>query len=130
MLEHSRLADLLSGRNDPLWICSVSERARLALGCSTGAVYLSRSSAQHILSGHQDIDTFQLLLLPIAIQNGTLMREIARPRFVCSMYVLDDNRTYFVAMKIAERGHELWVSSMYRLRSRQIAQKCRSHVPL
>jgi hypothetical protein len=122
MLEHSQLAQLLSGKskNNPIWICSIPDRARIVLGCSTGAVYLSRESAQHILNDHSDIDTFQLLLLPIAIQKGQLLRETRRPQFINSLYKESDEKNYFVAMKTARNGHELWVSSMYRVEARQI----------
>ncbi len=129
MLEHSALVNLLAGRGDPLWICSFPERARVALGCSSGAVYLSRKSASHILSEHPDIDTYQLLLLPVAIEKGALMREMRRPTFVCAMYEVD-KKMYFVSMKTTAKGNEVWVSSMYRLRSRQIAQKRRTHTIL
>jgi hypothetical protein len=84
------------------------------------AVYLSRESAQHILNDHSDIDTFQLLLLPIAIQKGQLLRETRRPQFINSLYKESDEKNYFVAMKTARNGHELWVSSMYRVEARQI----------
>lgn len=122
MLEHSDLAELLAGRKGPLWICNIPERARVALGCSSGAVYLAAERAKHILARHDDIDTFQLLLLPIAIQKGQLLREIARPRFINSVY-RDGSRAFFVAMKTAAHAHELWVSSMYRISDRQIQNK-------
>jgi hypothetical protein len=123
MLEHSQLAALRAGRNDPLWICSIPERARRHLGCSTGAVYLSRQSAEHILSGHNDIDSFDLLLLPVAVTRGYLLAEIGNPRFLNAAYDLKDGRIYFVPMKTAAGGHELWVSSMYRLTPRKLAKK-------
>lgn len=129
MLEHSALVNLLAGRGDPLWICSFPERARVALGCSSGAVYLSRKSAGHILKDHPDIDTYQLLLLPIAIEKGVLMRESKQPNFVAAMYEVD-RKTYFVSMKTTAKGNEVWVSSMYRLRPRQIAKKKRTHTLL
>ena len=123
MLEHSQLIVLLTGKNDPLWICNVPDKVRNALGCSTSAVYLSRESAAHILREHNDIDTFQILLLPIAIERGRLVVEIDRPQFINSIYKNIDGRIYFVALKIAQKGHELWVSSIYRITNKKMAQK-------
>jgi hypothetical protein len=82
MRELSQLARLLAGRGNPLWICNLPERARSHMQCSTGAVYLSRDAAQHILRGHTDIDKFEILLLPIAITRGELRVEAERNRFI------------------------------------------------
>jgi hypothetical protein len=130
MLEHAQLTQLLAGKNNPLWICSIPDRARGVLGCSSGAVYLSTESARHILTGHGDIDEFSILLLPIAIEQGRLLRERKRPRCVNAIYYGDDGKIYFVAMKTAQGGHELWVSSMYRLLPRQVATKTRNADPI
>lgn len=123
MLEHSQLAVLLTGKNDPLWICNVPVRVRDVLGCSTGAVYLSKDLAAHILSEHNDIDTFEILILPIAIEKGRLVVETARPHFINSIYKHSENTIYFVAMKIAQKGHELWVSSMYKITNKKLVKK-------
>ncbi len=120
MLEHSQLSQLLSGRHSPLWICNLPDRARAAVGCSTGAVYLSKDSANHILEEHPDIDTFQLLLLPVAIMKGTLYKEIRKPYIIISIYYGEANKNYRVVMKVTEQGHELWVCSMHRISPRQV----------
>ena len=123
MLEHAQLINLLAGRNDPLWICSIADGARVALGCSTGAVYLSRLSAAHILSGHNDINTFDILLLPVAITKGELFLEVTERQGVCAVYREPKGRIFFVSMKVAAKGHELWVSSMYRLTEKKLKKK-------
>jgi hypothetical protein len=123
MLEHSQLSILLSGKNDPLWICNIPERARIALGCSTGAVYLSKYSAKHILGDHNDIDDFEILLLPLIIQRGRLFIENTSARFVNSIYKTEDDKIYFVSMKTAAKCHELWVSSMYKLTPKKMLNK-------
>ena len=123
MLEHLQLSVLLSGRNDPIWVCNVPNRVRVELSCSSGAVYLSKKSAEHILSKHNDIDTLEILLLPIAIDKGTFYREIDSDKFLSCVYREESGKIYFVSMKVVAKGHELWVSSMYRLTDRKLVKK-------
>lgn len=131
MLEHSQLAILLTGKNNPLWICSVPDRARAVLGCSTGAVYLSKESATHILTDHNDISTFELLILPVAIQNGRIMREKDNNRFLGSFYTdKESQKIFYVSMKVVGGGHELWVSSMYKLTPAKLTKKLRRHTDI
>lgn len=123
MLEHSLLEQLLEGKRSPLWICNIPYRAMAFLGCSTGAVYLSKDSTKHILEKHKDISTYDLLLLPIAIEKGELYQDPKRPQMLTSIYLTEGIKGFNVPMKIANKGHELWVSSMYRVNDRQIQQK-------
>jgi hypothetical protein len=69
------------------------------------AVYLPKKSANHILSKHNDIDTFELLLLPIAIDKGIYYREIDSDRFLNCVYRDENDKIYFVSMKVIENGH-------------------------
>lgn len=131
MLEHSQLAVLLTGKNNPLWICSVPDRVRAALGCSTGAVYLSRDSANHILTEHNDITTFELLILPVAIQNGKIMKEKDSSKFLGCFYTDEEtSKIFYVSFKIVQGGHELWVSSMYKLTTAKLQKKLRKHADI
>lgn len=130
-LELSALTELLAGRRDPLWICSLPPKVAEHLGCSTGAIYLSKSSAEHILNSPKQISPFDLLLLAFAIQNGRLMRDSEAPNKLGAIYTnRDSGRDYFTAMKIAQNGHELWVSSFYPLKARQKNAKLRRPVLL
>ena len=127
MLEHSELTVLLAGKNDPKWICNIPERARSALGLITGAVYLSSGTARHILAGHNDIDEVQILLLPVVIQNGRIMREKKNENVLNFAYYDHDKKIYFVSLK-AVGNYELWVQSMYRLTERKLGKKiAKSH---
>ena len=130
MLEHSRLMQLLKGNNNPLWICNIPDRARATLGCSTGAVYLSTDSAKHILEKHNNITDFDLLMLPIAIERGNLLKEKFRNNGINSIYETGESKIFFVALKVASKGHELWVSSMYRIEKRQIEKKYSNSIRL
>ena len=122
-LELSHIENMLAGKLDHVWICSITHRPESKLKFSSGAVYLSKSSLLHILEKHPDITKYEILLLPIAITRGTLYVDQQNPNFLGSIYKSEENKIYFVPMKITSQGHEIWVSSIHRQTKKQLDKK-------
>jgi hypothetical protein len=105
---------------DPISVGMIPTEVAELLGIKSHAVYLSCSSLNHIQQSHPDIDYFKLLHLPLAIERGLLVQEIARPYILLSSYkVPNEDIRYVTALKILKAGTEIWVSSFYRVKARQ-----------
>jgi len=61
--------------------------------------------------------------LPLAIDKGKFDREVDSDRFINCVYRSGNDKIYFVSMKVIANGHELWVSSIYRLTDRKLVKK-------
>lgn len=115
------LADIdgLRKQHDPITVGELPDVVRVALGLPLCNVHLSRESLRHINMKHPDITDFDLLLAPLAISRGTILREIDRPHIILSFYFdPESGRAYQATMKLAERGLEIWLCSFYRKRKR------------
>jgi hypothetical protein len=120
-LELSDLRTMIARRAGQLWICNIPHRLLTFLGCSTGAVYLSWQSALHIREKHREITEFDMLHLPLAVSKGEIRREAGKLRLL-AFYTIED-KEYVVPLKIAKGGHEIWISSMYRITPKQSLKK-------
>jgi hypothetical protein len=81
---------------------------------------MSKETLAHIARKHPDITDLDLPHIPHVIECGTLMQERAKPHIILSHCKdKESHRHYVTVMKIVA-GYELWLSSFYRLRARQI----------
>ena len=83
-------------------------------------VYLGRTGLAHIEEQHPDITDIDLLNLPFAVASGMIVQVKRDPRQVLVAYRSHDNRIYQCALKSAQSGTEVWVSSFYRIKSKGI----------
>jgi hypothetical protein len=114
------LEDLANNQRDPIRVGEIPMEVAMFLNLKNHNVYLSRYSLLHIQAAHPDIDNFALLNLPFGIQRGLLVQEMAKPHIVLSSFVEATTNTRFIsALKITQRGTEIWVSSFYRSSNRQ-----------
>ena len=120
MLTLEDLLSLLAGQVDrPIEVGQLPDDVITRLGWKLPHVYLSADSLQHIYT-KPDISHFDVLLLPLAISNGLLIHETARPEYVLSSYKrADGHQRYITVMKMAQDGCEIWIKSFHRARVRQ-----------
>ena len=117
------LEALRIGLRSPIVIGEVPFAVQQVLQLRVPNVYLSPESLSHIKVRHPDVGDFDLLLLPMAISRGLLVREIAKPNVIQACYQDPESYKRFVAvMKITNRDSEIWLQSFHRLKKRQTAQ--------
>jgi hypothetical protein len=94
---------------------------------NTIEVWLGKTGLQHIGERHPDIGVDDLLLLPLAIRNGLLIREIDREKelTVCFQHPTNEKLRYIAVLKFACGKHELWISTFHRAKARQTKRKLR-----
>lgn len=119
------LNDLKSGRHENIWVGEFPYDVARFLNLKNHNVYLSRISLKHIFEDHPDVKLTNILILPMAIKQGLLVRETKKPNMIMVSY-LDtiERRRWIAAVKIAEGGNDNWVSSFYRSRQRQTKSIC------
>ena len=93
-----------------------------ALGWPCPWVYLGKSGLAHIAAEHPDIDDFDLGWIPLAIQSGAFIRVAKSPRTVLVTLRTETDRYYLGALKEAQNGTEIWVSSFYRIDQKRFAK--------
>ncbi len=117
------LEDLIALQNserDPVVVGQIPYNVANKLGLRNHNIYLSRTSLEHILQVHADISMIDLLQLPFAVSRGLLVREKAKQNVIVASYLdRESGRRFFSALKIAQAGTEIWVSSFYRSKARQ-----------
>ena len=80
------LYDLKDGRRDPVVVGALPEDIRIVLALPIGNVYLSKKSFLHIIEKHSP-SYFDLLLSPIMIRNGLLLREKVKKNIIITTYL-------------------------------------------
>jgi hypothetical protein len=117
------LEDLMALQNrerDPIVVGQIPFAVANKLGLRNHNIYLSGASLEHILHAHSDISMIDLLHLPFAVTRGLLVREKAKQNVIVASYLdQETGRRFFSAMKIAQAGTEIWISSFYRSKARQ-----------
>jgi hypothetical protein len=84
-------------------------------------VYLSRYSLDKNIRHHPDVDMFEYLRIPTILSEGLIITDRKDPKTVVVVYQAPelDTLRYKVAVKCAQGGHDLWVTSFHRLAPRQ-----------
>lgn len=118
MMKSEDLLDLALGLRDRIVVCELSRLIANFLTASTPQVTLSRFSLTHIRRDHRDMTLERLMLLPVAIKDGLIIREKARPQFLTVSYDLGDER-FIAVLKATERKHAIFVETFHRARPRQ-----------
>jgi hypothetical protein len=114
------LIALQTGERDPVVVGQIPYDVAGKLGLLNHNIYLSRASLAHILQVHSDISMIDLLHLPFAVSRGLLVRENAKQNVIVASYLdRESGRRSISALKIAQAGTEIWVSSFYRSKIRQ-----------
>jgi hypothetical protein len=125
------LLSLLLGSAKHVVLGNLPHYAASFYGANTIEVWLGRKGLMHIVERHPDIDVDDLLLLPLAIRNGLLIREHDRKRelTICLQHPTIESRRYIAVLKFACGKRELWVSTFHRAKARQTKRKLkRGHV--
>jgi hypothetical protein len=82
---------------------------------------LGQSGLQHIAQKHPDITDFDLLWLPLAIQNGMIVQLEKSPRKILVLHKAEPQKFYLSALKAAQAGTEIWVDSFYRVKEEKFS---------
>jgi hypothetical protein len=91
-----------------------------SMGVHSTTVYLTRESLVHINKDHSDITDADLLLSCLAIRDGLVMQEKAKPNAYVFSYVEPySNLRYVAALKVASPDREILMTSFRRSRKRQ-----------
>jgi len=83
-------------------------------------VYLGQTGLEHINRDHPDISDFDLLHLPSAIERGMLVHVAKDSRQVLVGYRAGSGLIFQGALKSAQSGTEVWVSSLYRIKPKRM----------
>lgn len=122
----SDLEDLRRKERDPIVVGELPNVIRLALGLRVPLVHLSNQSLKHIKARHPDITDFELLLIPFVVQKGLILQQQNRPKVILACYQQPaSHRRFLAAMKVSDRGTEVWLDSFYRTRLRETARLLR-----
>ena len=114
------LMALQNGERDPVVVGQIPYDVAIKISLRNHNIYLSGNSLQHILHAHSDISMIDLLHLPFAVSRGLLVREKAKQNVIIASYLdRETGRRFISALKIAQAGTEIWVSSFYRSKIRQ-----------
>jgi hypothetical protein len=114
------LIALQNGERDPVVVGQIPYDVAIKLSLRNHNIYLSGNSLEHILQDHSDISLIDLLHLPFAVSRGLLVREKAKQNVIVASYLdHETGRRFISALKIAQAGTEIWVSSFYRSKARQ-----------
>jgi hypothetical protein len=92
---------------------------------NTVEVWLGKAGLLHIAERHRDIGVDDLLLLPLVIRDGMLIREVDRPRelTICFQDPKNEKKRYIAVLKFARGKRELWISTFHRAKARQTKRK-------
>ncbi len=91
------------------------------MSLSMKEVYLSKQSMDHIFQEHPDINGFDLLHIPNALDHGMIVQEKAKPHCLIISYMDPDTHRRFVfAVKTVKGGDENYVTSFRRGRKGQM----------
>lgn len=84
-------------------------------------VYLGQSGLKHIAESHPDVSDTDLLWIPLAIASGAIVSVRKDARQIIVSYECEPLKFYRCALKSAENGTEIWVSSFYRISPKRVA---------
>ena len=122
----SDIDDLRRKKHDPIVVGELPNIIRLALRLRVRLVHLSNQSLRHVTARHPDISDIDLLLLPFVIQHGLILQQQNKRNVILACYQQPmSHRRYLAAMKITDRGSEVWLDSYYRTRPRETARLLR-----
>ena len=113
------LHKLKSGWRASVEVCMLPVAVARIMGCAVPAVYLSSDSYEHIRDEHPDVTDVHLLMVPIAIQRGLILREHKRPECLTVCYQAEAAQRFIVALKMASTKADFWVTSVHRSKARQ-----------
>jgi hypothetical protein len=115
-LERSQIYELRKGRAE-VAVGPLPPVAVTFLGAAFPTVYLSAQSLRHIESCHPDISELELVCASAAIWDGLL---IGYENIVIASYLNPDSgQRYKAAVKSAQGGFDLWLTTFHRLSPRQ-----------
>ena len=122
--------DCRVGYRNPIVVGELPESIRRRLKLRIPTVHLSRESLAHINQKHPDITDLDLPHIPHVIECGTLMQERAKPNIILSHCKDEESHRHYVTVMKIVAGYELWLSSFYRVRDRQIEIFRKRHIIL
>ncbi|WP_319499297.1 hypothetical protein [uncultured Cohaesibacter sp.] len=117
-LELSQLHKLKQTKGASIWIGKLPQEVQLHLGSKMDNIYLSQASLIHILTEHQDVNLFELLIIPEMLLKGLWIAD--RPNWCCiSFQCTEEDRRYKAAIKAADNGYEHYLTTFHKTSKRQ-----------
>lgn len=112
--------DLALGRIDPITVCDLNSRVTNILGAQTPRVSLSRESLLHIRKQRPDMPVGHILYLPDTIKAGMIIRDGQKKNHIVMIYQCEETgRRYVAVLKVAGKGHAIYVQTFYPAKKRQ-----------
>jgi hypothetical protein len=130
-MDDDELLKLLTGeRTAPVRICRLSQEQQKAINAQTSVVWLSRYTASKVESKHRDRQLSLYTLAPTIIRNGET--RVLAPRHLVILYsrIEDLGRPYRAVIKATKTGSEVYLDSVYRIQTSQIAKTLAETAPL
>jgi hypothetical protein len=122
----SDIDDLRRKKHDPIVVGELPNIIRLALRLRVPLVHFSHQSLKHVEQRHPDVRDLDLLLIPFVIRHGLILRQRRKRNVIIACYQQPmSHRRFLAAMKISDRGSEVWLDSFYRTRPRETARLLR-----
>ena len=119
-VELSEIFHLRKGWKDEVVIGPLASEGVVHLRSSTDIVRLSRNSLIHIEERHGSITDFEIITIAYGLAKGMYISDSKRENHLIINYIYPDTGfRYKAAVKCANKGQELWVSTFHRLRPRQ-----------
>lgn len=98
------------------------------LKCHPAVVYLRRTEALKIFAKHTEIKEYDLQFLPVLIEHGAYIWSAKRPKTITAFYPERMTDKFFLAaLKAADSGSEVWVSTFHRSNPTYMEQMARKH---
>jgi len=120
VFNYAALHWLYIGETDKVLVAELSSTTISLLNVRTAEVHMNAKALKHIIDeNRREITIADVLLLPKMISDGLLIRETARNDSFVISYQAAKYRLK-AAFVIAAGGHEIWVSTLHRMRLRQI----------
>lgn len=112
--------DLALGIRDTITVCNLDSRVTNILVAQTPRVSLSRESLLHIRKRRPDMPIGHILYLPDTIRGGMIIRDNQKKNHIVIAYQSPDSpRRYVAVLKVAGRGHAIYVQTFYFAKKRQ-----------
>jgi hypothetical protein len=119
---------LLAGQRQIMPVGQLPHDVAQHLNCHPAVVYLRREEALNISVKHREIQEYEIQFLPVLIEHGMYVWNKKRPKTVTAFYPEPlENKLFLAAMKVADSGSEVWVSTLYRTNPGYMNQVVRAH---
>lgn len=115
--------EFAAGRKPAIRVGELPRPVAELLHCHPAIVWLGLETFYKIARKHPEIAVAEFQQLYFLIAKGTYHRDPARPNCVSVHSPLVDEALCTAALKAADRGCEVWVSTFHRTNEKQIIRR-------